>query len=338
MNRNEKFQELTAVARPIVQHIPIPTATVIAFVPYAFVGILFAVNVATIQGFGTRTSVMSVLVLSSFLGIASIGQTFAVVMGGVDLSVPAVIGLSDVVMTQLYGSGWPFWLASLLILGLAIAIGAVNALATVYLHVHSLIITIAMGLVITGGVLTWRSGFITGNVPAWLTHAVTPIGKTGPIPIPEVVFVWIVASVVAMVFERRARLGREFYALGSNPTAARLTRVRGTWVFIVVFAISAVCAAATGVLIAGFSGTADQTVGQPYLFETLTAVVIGGTSLLGGRGGYLGTIAGAVILTELTTLLIGLGFDAAMQEALLGILIIMLTLIFGRESHLSLRV
>jgi ribose transport system permease protein len=329
---------MTEVTQPAGRRLRVAPATILGLVPYALVGVLFVVNVATIQGFSSRISLMAVLVLSSFLGIASIGQTFAVIMGAVDLSVPAVIGLSDVVITQLYGGGWSFWLAALVILGLALAIGVLNALATVYLRVHSLITTIGMGLVISGGVLTWRSGFITGSVPLWLTHAVSPIGKTGPIAVPEVVFVWLAVSVVAIVFQRRARLGRELYALGSNPVAAPLAKVRGTWTFIVVFCISAVCGAVTGVLIAGFSGTADQGVGQPYLFETLTAVVIGGTSLLGGRGGYGRTIAGALILTELTTLLVGLGFDASMQQALLGILIIVLVVMFGRESHLSLRI
>ena len=158
-------------------------------------------------------------------------------MGAVDLSVPAVIGLSDVVITQLYGAGWSFFTASLVVLGLALGIGVLNALATVYLRVHSLITTIGMGLVITGGVLTWRSGFITGSVPAWLTHAVSPIGTTGPIAVPTVVFVWLGISIVAIFFQRRARLGRELYALGSNPVAAPLAKVRGTWTFIVVFCI-----------------------------------------------------------------------------------------------------
>jgi ribose transport system permease protein len=307
-------------------------------VPYALVIVLFIVNVATIQGFASRTSLIAVLVLSSFLGIASIGQTFAVIMGAVDLSVPAVIGLGDVVITQLYGDGWSFAPAALVLLGLVLAIGVANALATVYLKVHSLIITLGMGLIVSGAVLTWRPGFITGGVPSWLTQAVSPIGKTGPIAVPEVLFFWLVLAVITVFFQRRARLGREIYATGANPIAAPLARVRTTWAFVIVFSISAICAGITGVLLAGFSGTADNNVGQPYLFETLTAVVVGGTSMIGGRGGYGRTIAGALILSELTTLLVGLGFDASLQQALLGVLIVLLVLLYGRESHLSLRI
>jgi ribose transport system permease protein len=119
--------------------------------------------------------------------------------------------------------------------------------------------------------------------------------------------------------------------------AARLAHVRTTKAFVVVFVISAICAAVVGVLFAGFSGTADATVGDPYLFQTLTAVVIGGTSLLGGRGGYGRTVAGALVLSELTTLLVGQGYSASLQEALLGVLVVLLVAVFGRESHVSMK-
>lgn len=311
--------------------------TVISVVPYALVPVLLVVNIATIQGYASKPSIIAMLVLSSFLGLAAAGQTLAVIIGMVDLSIPAVMGFADVVMTQLYGAGWSFWLASALILAMAIAIGVANALATVYLRVHAIIITLAMGLIVSGGVLTWRSSFVTGSVPPWLTSAVSIIGKTGPIPVPEIVFVWLVVSVLIVVFQRRVRLGREIYAMGANPVAAPLARVRTTRVFLTAFVISAICAAIVGVLFAGFGGTADDTVGQPYFFQTIAAVVIGGTSLLGGRGGYGRTVAGALILTELTTLLVGVGFSSSMQEALLGVLIVLLVAIFGRESHVSLR-
>jgi ribose transport system permease protein len=105
----------------------------------------------------------------------------------------------------------------------------------------------------------------------------------------------------------------------------------------VVFVIAAVFAAMTGVFFAGFSGGADANVGNPYLFETLTAIVIGGTSLLGGRGGYGRTVVGVLVLTQLTTLLVGAGFNSSMQEALLGILIVLLVGAYGREPHVATR-
>src|SRR3954464_10554744 len=119
---------------------------VLGGVPYALVPILFVIGTATIPGYGTRPSILSLLVLSSLLGLACVGQTLAVIIGGVDLSIPAVIGLADVVITQLYGAGWSFWSAAAVILALAVAIGAANALLSLYLHVHTLVITLGTGL------------------------------------------------------------------------------------------------------------------------------------------------------------------------------------------------
>ena len=110
-----------------------------------------------------------------------------------------------------------------------------------------------------------------------------------------------------------------------------------TWVWVVVMAISAFFAGVTGILFAGFSGAGDAYVGTPYLFETLTAIVIGGTSLLGGRGGYGRTLAGVLAITQLTTLFVGAGFSESMQEALLGVVVVVLVGAYGREPSVSAR-
>lgn len=312
--------------------------TLVAIVPYLLIPVLFALTALTIQGYATKSSIISLLVLSGFLGLASLGQTLTVIVGGIDLSIPAVIGLADVVITQLYGEGWSFVLATAVILAIAVVIGVVNALASMALRVHPLIVTLGMGLIVTGGVLTWSHASVSGSVPNWLVDSVSVVGKTGPIPVPGVILLWAVLAVLAILFMRRTRLGREIYATGANPIAARLALVRSRWALIVAFATSAIFAAIVGILFAGYGGAADDTVGQPYLFETITAVVVGGTSLLGGRGGYGRTIAGALIISQLTTLLIGLGFGPSMQEALLGILIVLLVAIYGRETPISSRV
>ena len=106
-----------------------------------------------------------------------------------------------------------------------------------------------------------------------------------------------------------------------------------TLVWAATFAVSAGCAAIAGILLAGFSGGADANVGQPYLFQTVAAVVVGGTALLGGSGSYGRTFAGTLLITELATFLIGLGFSERIQQMMLGLLIILLVALYGRESH-----
>jgi ribose transport system permease protein len=307
----------------------------IGLVPYLLVPALFLVGAATIDGYSSHSSILSLLVLSSFLGIASLGQTFCVIIGGVDLSIPSVMGLADVVITQLYGEHWAFWTATLLIIGIAMVIGAANALISLGLNVNPLVITLGTGLIVSGGVLTWNHQAISGTVPTWLSSAVEVINKTGPIPLPGIVVAWIVITVVVILFQRFTRLGREIYATGANARAARLSYVRTTWVWVVAFMASAVFAAVAGIFLAGFSGSADSSVGQPYLFETITAIVVGGTSLLGGRGGYGRTVVGTIVIIQLTTILLGKGASSAMQEALLGLLVVLLVALYGREPKVA---
>jgi ribose transport system permease protein len=309
----------------------------IGLVPYLLVPALFVVGAAMIDGYSSHSSIVSLLVLSSFLGIAALGQTFCVIIGGVDLSIPSVMGLADVVITQLYGGGWSFWTAAAVIVAIAIAIGAANALISRALNVNPLVITLGTGLIVSGGTLTWNHQAISGTVPSWLTTATSVIGKTGPIDLPGIVVAWIVIAVLVILFQRFTRLGREIYATGANAPAARLAYVRTTWVWVFAFAASAVFAAVAGIFLAGFSGSSDSTVGQPYLFETITAIVVGGTSLLGGRGGYGRTVVGTIVIIQLTTILVGKGASSAMQEALLGVLVILLVALYGREPEVAAR-
>jgi ribose transport system permease protein len=308
------------------------------YVPIALVPLLFILGVMTIDGYATKSSMVSILVLASFLGLASMGQTLIVIVGGIDLSVPSVIGLANVVIVSLYGAGWSFWTAVLVILVLAVAIGIVNAVTSVALRVNPIITTLGTGLIILGAVLAWGQGRLSGAVPEWLTTAVAVIGHTGPIPIPGVIVLWAVLSAVVILVQRRTRLGHEIYATGANPVAARLAHVRTRWVWVFVFVASSVSAAVVGILYAGYSGAADANIGQPYLFQTITAVVVGGTSLLGGRGGYGRTLLGVLIISQLTTLLVGAGLGARLQETLLGCLVILLVSLYGREPHISTRI
>jgi len=308
------------------------------WLPYILVPVLFILSLFFIPGYFSKLSIISLLILSSLLGLSSLGQTMTIIAGGIDLSIPAVIGLSDIIVTQLYYKHWSLPVIFLVIAGAAILIGTINAVSSVLLHVHSLITSFGMSLVVSGVALEWSNGATTGAVPGWITSSVSAIGHTGPIPIPLIIIVWAVASVLAVAFMRLTRVGRETYALGANAVAARLATVRSTWVLVVVFSISALCAALVGVFFAGYSGIPDPTVGQPYFFLTITAVMIGGTSLLGGRGGYLRTVMGALIVAELTTLLVGVGFNASFQELALGILVIALTSTYGREIKVAAKI
>jgi ribose transport system permease protein len=306
-----------------------------AVAPFALAAALFIVTAILLPGYASLTGIRSLLLLSALLGIASIGQTFCIIMGGVDLSVPAVIGFADVLFTVLYGHGTPVWLVILIILAGAILIGLVNAFVSRLLAVNSLIVTLATGTIVLGAIWASTHGNMFGTLPDWLISMISVVGTTGPIPLPGAVVLWMVLSAIAIFISRRSVLGRWTFALGANPRAAALAHVPTMTTWATVFAISAGLSSVAGILLAGFSGAADPSVGDTYLFTTLSAVVIGGTPLIGGRGGYARTIAGCFIITELTMLLIGFGLDVPAQQVCLGTLIIVLVGLYGREPDLS---
>jgi ribose transport system permease protein len=286
-----------------------------------------------IEGYSSEFTVRSMLVLASLLGVASIGQTLVVLIGGIDLSTPFVIGFANVVAAQLYGDGMNFALVCLMVGVLALVIGAVNGALSSTLAIHPLIVTLGVGTAIQGAVLLWTAGFPAGSAPETVTKFVSIGGHAGPLPVPWLVPSFLVVIAIISVVLARTPFGRRLYAVGSNPSAAPYALISPRVVWTATYALSALFAAAAGVLLLGFTGSAYGDVGQPYLFQTIAAVVIGGTTLVGGRGGLIGTAAGALVLIEINTLLIGLGLSPAMVEAALGVLIIALVSLYGREPH-----
>jgi ribose transport system permease protein len=298
---------------------------------------IYLYGVSSIPGFASRSSLYAMLVLASLLGLVAAGQTLVLLIGGIDFSVPAYIVAGATLTVQLTGKGWSF----LPILALVIAIPAVFGSAAGWIahrfRIFPLIVTLAMGSIVTGGTLVWSQGLVLGTAPAWLSRFTSPIGKTFGVSFPPIAVLWIVVALIIGVVLHRTVAGRWLYATGSNPRAADLALVRTRLVWVATFAFSAVIASVVGVLIAGFSGSGEQSIGDPYLFEGLTAVVIGGTAF-GARGDYWRTVLGTLILTLLTTVLVGKGASAADQQILSGVLILVVVAVYGREKRLRDRV
>ena len=304
-----------------------------ALAALAVAAVLHAAGTLLIEGYSTEFSIRAMLVLATLLAVASVGQTLVILLGGIDLSIPFVIGFANVVAAQLYGSGMPFVAVCAIVAALALLIGAANGALSATLKIHPLIVTLGIGTAVQGAVLLWTAGFPTGSAPDAVTRFVSIGGSAGPLPVPWLIPAFAVLAIVVVVMLERTPFGRRLYALGSNPQAAPLALIGPRTIWTLTYALSALFAALAGVLLLGFTGSAYGDVGQPYLFQTIAAVVIGGTTLVGGRGGLVGTVAGALVLTEINTLLIGLGLEASTVEAALGVLIILLVSIYGREPH-----
>jgi ribose transport system permease protein len=299
---------------------------------------VFAVGSVLVPGFAQPSSVKAMAVLASFLGIAALGQTMVVLIGGIDLSVPALIGAGNVMAAKLTGDGVPWILTLLLVLLVGVVAGAINGYITHRWTVPPLVVTLAMSSVIGGLVLLWTNARLTGSAPVWLTQATSPAFSTGFIPLAPVVFVWLGLSVLCAVLLRWTKLGRQIYAIGVNRNAAKLMLVSERRVSLVAFASSGFFAALAGFFLAGFTGGGLFNVGDPYLFLAIAAVVVGGTSLIGGRGGPLRTVIGSIVLIELTTLLVGFHLPAAAQQAVLGVVIVLVVALYGRERKIGDRI
>ncbi|MCA0030054.1 ABC transporter permease [Mesorhizobium sp. B263B2A] len=302
---------------------------------FCVAALLHLAGAVLIPGYSSPFAVRAMLVLASLLAVASIGQTLVVIMGGIDLSIPFVIGFANVVAAQLYGDGWNFLLVCGLVGVLAVLIGGLNGLISRSLDIQPLIVTLGIGMVVQGLVLLWTAGFPSGSAPQAVSSFVSIGGSAGPLPVPWLVPSLVVLAALVVLVLERTPYGRRLYALGSNPGAAPLALIDPVRMWVITYAASAFFAAVAGVLLLGFTGSAYGDVGQPYLFQTIAAVVVGGAALVGGRGSYLGTIAGVLVLTEINTLLIGLGFQPSAVQAALGFIIVLLVSLYGRERHVS---
>jgi ribose transport system permease protein len=261
----------------------------------------------------------TLVTLASFIGIVAIGQTLVIVGGGIDLSVPWILNSAAILVTALaHGQNWPLvWIVPLILL-FGCAVGAINGVGIALLRVPPIVMTMSVNVITQGLLLIVTRGFPPPLAPKALTFVAA--GKIGPVPV--MLLVWVVLAFVLVVIERRTAFGRYLYAVGSNRTVAALSGVPIVRTTITAYALSGTTAALAGILLCGYSRQAYLGMGDPYLFTSIAAVAIGGASILGGTGSYLGTIAGALVLTILTGVLPIFRLDIGALRIIYGLVIL----------------
>lgn len=301
--------------------------------------VLLVAGAATIDGFLSVVNLRSMLLLGAFLGLASIGQTFSALVGGLDLSIAYVIGAANVLMVFLMQIGISAPLAVVMIIAFGLLVGIVNGLLSFRLQNQSLVVTLGVGFIVIGLaqiVVSFgeASTSQSGAIPEWISNFASANGESFGLPVSPIVVLWLVISILIVLAVKYTWFGRSIYALGGNRNAARLMRISERHRWVSVYAISGAFAATTGIALLGFSGGSFVHVGDPYLFLTVAAVAVGGTSLLGGRGGYGSTVLGVLVLIALQSLLVGLGFNSNGQQFVLGLLIVPLVGLYARNPSL----
>jgi ribose transport system permease protein len=269
--------------------------------------------------------ILQQLRIASFLGIAATGAMVVILLGQIDLSLPWLISTSAMLSVAL--GGWLALPAGILIGALA---GLINGLGVAFLRVPSMIFTLGMNTVLQGLMVVFTGGFAPrSEAPPWME--VLAIGKT--LAIPNSLFVWIVVGALTVFLLNRTALGRYIYAVGNQERAVFLSGVRTPWVVVAGFVVSGVCSGITGMLLAGFSHKAYQAMGDGYMMSSVAAVVIGGTNIMGGRGTYLGTVLGTILIVLLQSVLSVMQMPDAGRQVIYGGIIIAMLLVYGRQSQ-----
>ena len=257
-------------------------------------------------------------------------QTLTMLTGGIDLSVGAIASMAGFVLaTMVTGPGTPTGIAIALVA--AVLVGLVTGIGVGVFRVHPLIMTLGMSLVVLGLANVWQIQMVQSGtrVPSELRWLGSQL-FLDTVPYSLLVFVPVAALILLCL--RRTGYGRLLYAVGDNPIAARLSGARSWQVLITLYIISAVLAAVAGFLLSGLTNVASVTLGDSYVLPSVAAAVIGGTSIMGGRGGFGGAIVGALILTVLTSLLSSLGFPEAVRQVLFGAIIVAVAAAYTRVT------
>jgi ribose transport system permease protein len=257
-------------------------------------------------------------------------QTLAMLTGGIDLSVGAVGSMAAFVMATLATEQGP---VAAIAVGLAAAAlaGLVNGIGVGIFKVHPLIMTLGMSLVILGLTSVFQLAMVRS--PVDVPDAIEWLGSETTFDfVPNNLLLFVPVAVLIIVGLRRSGYGRLLFAVGDNPIAARLSGARVWQVHVALYIVSAVLAALAGFLVAGLVKTATIQLIEESVLPSVAAAVIGGTSIMGGRGGYGGTIVGALILTVLTTLLTVLDMPEAARQILFGVIIVAVAAAYTRVT------
>jgi ribose transport system permease protein len=299
-----------------------------SLVAYGVVALLWIVASWLLPGFGVYPHLRYIVELAAVIGLVGVGQTIAVIGGGIDLAVSAVITVTALVLPMVSFEADVTGLGAIVLsLAVAAAIGAINGLGIGYLGLPPLIMTLAMATILQGLLVLIAGGSAISVSNATLDW----IGTTHVLTISASILIWLVVAAVCLFWLHGTRSGALIFAIGANPLASRLSGVPIRRLTLATYVISGLCAGLAGLLLLSMNGQGYVGIGDPYLLSSIAAVVLGGASILGGRGSYLGTIAGAVLLVSMTALITVINASEGWRSLILGGLILGMLPLSGRD-------
>jgi ribose transport system permease protein len=308
-----------------VQRDPAVVTAFVCIVVLLLVGSLYSRN------FLSPEYLLQQLKVASFLGVIATGMMLVILLGQIDLSIPWVV-TAGAMMACAVASFGPAGVALSVPAGVAcgVALGLLNGVGVAYLRIPSMIITLATNAVAQGLMVVYSGGFSPRDFASPpMRYLATGFAIPG---VPNAIIVWAIIGAITVLVLSRTTFGRAVYGIGNRERAAYLSGVNTRRVVMTAFAASGGLAALGGVLLAGYASKAAQSMGDEYLLPAIAAVVLGGTNILGGRGSYLGTVAGVILITLLRSILNVMQIDEWGRQIIYGVVIVAMLLLYGREK------
>ncbi|MEI9407856.1 ABC transporter permease [Mesorhizobium salmacidum] len=296
---------------------------------FACIVVLLLVGSLYSRSFLSPEYLLQQLKVASFLGVIATGMMLVILLGQIDLSVPWSVAAGAMMACAAAAYG-PAGVALAIPFGIfcGVLIGIVNGIGVAYLRIPSMIITLATNAVAQGLMVVYTGGFSPQDSA---TGAMRYLATGFTIPgVPNAVIIWALIGAAMVFVLTRSGFGRAVYGIGNRERAAYLSGIDTRRVVMIAFAVSGGLSAFGGVLLAGYASKAAQSMGDAYLLPSIAAVVLGGTSILGGRGSYLGTVAGVILITLLQSILSVMQMPEAGRQIIYGVVIVAMLLLYGR--------
>jgi ribose transport system permease protein len=303
--------------------------------------ILFLLSGFLPNGYGNNVKVAisqatNIVRLAVFLGVIAAGQTLVIISGfeGIDLSSGAVVTLTAILTYVIVnGADDKVLLAVLVSLVVGALVGFLNGVGITFLKISPFVMTLGMSGVVTGAIIIINHGNVSGKVAPIMTRLIArPIAPK--IPIPGAIVIWVIFGLLMWLLLERTSFGKHLFAIGVNRVTAKLSGVNVTYMNLATYALAGMLAGFGGFLVVGNTGVVLINLGQPFLFPSIAAVAVGGTLLSGGKGSYWGSMAGAILLTLITSLLTTMQMPDSVRRMVLGATLLVLISIYGRQRAL----
>jgi len=331
MNETELNNELTTTRKKRFRLSPPLAALLLALILFLLSGLLP-------NGFDSWATAVrqgvNILRLASFIAIIGAGQTLVIISGseGIDLSAGSVVTVGALLTYALInGNNQLILPVLLLVIVMGAFVGLINGLGIHYLKISPFVMTLGMAGVVQGALIMATKGYYDGKVAPIMTKIIARDLVPG---VPGMIFVWIIIGILMTLLLERTRFGKHLFAIGVNRVTARLSGVKVSRMVILTYVIAGALAAFSGFLLVGYTQNAGPNLGNQYLFPSIIAVAIGGTQMSGGKGSYFGTIAGAIVIQLITSLLTTMQLPQALQQIIFGALLLIILVIYGREKSL----